>query len=322
VIAAETLVSDTKFLTPEYLASLQLKCGSGTGKEGDCCALQERRRWSGLDSKSYAVPDTDSQVCGRFMVRFQDAIKDDAIRNRLIPPLMVKLVGSAGSPELESRRSWMAVDWALREVAPTYFDLTPELAEHAAALRALPPITDKASARAAYPIRDAARTAAWNLREKNLGKLREELKKRIPAADAVAAAADAAAAAVAAAAVAAAVAAVAADAAAAAVAAAVAAVAAAVAVVADADAAAAAAVAAAVAAVAADAAAAAAVAAAVAAVADGSERYWKVYYAVRDALREHFEKTAKTTLREVSLKSWESGAKCLERMLELTEAAQ
>ena len=40
----QSLVTDPKFLTPEYLASLQLKCGSGTGKEGDCCALQERLR--------------------------------------------------------------------------------------------------------------------------------------------------------------------------------------------------------------------------------------------------------------------------------------
>lgn len=175
----ESLVKDPKFLTPEYLATLQLKCGSGTGKEGDCCALQERRRWSGLDSKVYTVPETDSQTCGRFMIRFQDAIKDDATRNRLIPPLMVKLVGSAGSPELEQRRAWIAVDWALREVAPAYFDMAPELAIHAAALRALPPITCKADASAAFTVRGAARSAAWNLRQKKLAEFREKFRAEL-----------------------------------------------------------------------------------------------------------------------------------------------
>ena len=260
----EALVTDPKFLSEEYLSSLHLRGGAGSGQEGDCCALQERRRWSGLDSKSYDVPETDSQVCGRFMVRLQDAIKDQEVRDRLIPPLIVKLVGSAGSKDLEQRRSWLAVDWALRDVAPAYFDMSPELATHAAALRALPEITSKETAEAAHSVRSTARAAAWELRQSKLATFREQLRieltKRMPA-EAEAAAVE------------------------------VVAVAAAAAVAAE-------------------------------VVAVGSARYWQIRNAVYAAVYKQFRESQSETrkkLREIQTASWESGAKCLERMLDLKE---
>ena len=268
----EALVTDPKFLSEEYLSSLHLRGGAGSGQEGDCCALQERRRWSGLDSKSYEVPETDSQVCGSFMVRFQDAIKDQEVRDRLIPPLIVKLVGSAGSKALEQRRSWLAVDWALREVAPAYFDMSPELATHAEALRALPPINSRAAAAQAYAVRDAARAAAWELRQNRLAEFRTALRielEKLPKPVTVAAAAAAAVEAVEA----------------------VAAVAAVEAVV-------------------------------EAVVEAGSDRYWQIRYAVRDALVKHFREDMGERLKVAQLASWESGAKCLERMLDLKEESE
>src|SRR5262245_31140546 len=138
-----------KFVTPEYLSALKLRQGKGTGKEGDRCAIQERRAWSNLDPASDAIPETDCRVCGRFLIRFQDAITDGEVRSRLCAPLLVKLVGSKGSKAVQERRRWIAVDWALREVAPFWLDFCPELTEHAAALRALPEITSREAAEAA-----------------------------------------------------------------------------------------------------------------------------------------------------------------------------
>src|SRR5579872_5005541 len=69
--------------TREQFDAVNLRLGKGSGKEGDHCAVQVVRAWEGLSPSTDTVPDTDSQVCGRFMIRFQDAIKDDATRNRL-----------------------------------------------------------------------------------------------------------------------------------------------------------------------------------------------------------------------------------------------
>jgi hypothetical protein len=145
------------FVTPEYIAALKLRIGKGTGEEGDRCALQERRAWTGLDPASDAVPETDSKVLGRFLIRFQDGIRDDELRNRVCGPLLVKLVGSKASAKIERKRAWVAVDWVCREILPMYLELNPELASHAEALRALPEITNKAAAENAASVRKAAR---------------------------------------------------------------------------------------------------------------------------------------------------------------------
>jgi FlaG/FlaF family flagellin (archaellin) len=61
--------------------------------------------------------------------------------------------------------------------------------------------------------------------------------------------------------------------------------------------------------------------AAVAAVA-GSPFYWEIRAAVREAVLKHLrESTSETTekLRAIQRDSWESGAKCLERMLDSKE---
>jgi hypothetical protein len=57
-------------------------------------------------------------------------------------------------------------------------------------------------------------------------------------------------------------------------------------------------------------------------VAAGSPYYWEIRTAVREAVLKHLrESTSETTakLRAIQGASWESGAKCLARMLELAE---
>src|SRR6185436_7568364 len=236
----------------DYLAHLRLQLGKGSGAPGERCAIQEVRAWLDLDASTDEIPDCVSKVCGRFMIRFQDSIKDDALRVKLCAPLLVQLVGSRASSKIERQRAWVAVDWVTREIAPLWLDQCPELGEHAAALRGLPEITSQATADAARPVREAARKAAWALRDEKWKRL------RAAAADAYAAAAAAA----------------------------------------DADAYAAAAAAADAYAAAAAAAGAYADAAAAAA-ADGKRIY--------DAIL--------ALLNETRVKVWESGARCLEKML-------
>jgi len=117
---------------------------------------------------------SDSPVCvcpaiARFVRRWNDDLPDDESRERLLRPVLPRLVGTAGDAALAERRSWIAADWLVREHAPAWLDLTPALAGHADVLRALPPVADRETARAAEraaeratdAARAAAREAAW-----------------------------------------------------------------------------------------------------------------------------------------------------------------
>ncbi len=165
-------------MTPEWLATVQLRRGTGTGKEGDACLIQVERRvlrdvalaYGAADLAAQYDPSTDacppctSPICGRLGIAIQDARDDWRAECVSVLPL---LVGSAGSPSLESRRAHRLLDWCIREVMPAYITILaahvePHDAMLAASLRAhgvttgaIAPIVDSASRSAAVkPIID------------------------------------------------------------------------------------------------------------------------------------------------------------------------
>ena len=66
--------------------------------------------------------------------------------NRLLKPLLPRLIGTRATPEIHERRSYLALDWLIREATPAWLDLVPALAPHAAALRDAAVIADAAAA--------------------------------------------------------------------------------------------------------------------------------------------------------------------------------
>ncbi len=125
-------------------------------------------------------PQCASKVIGAFVRSWNDGITDTEERTRLLLPLVPKLVGTAGSAELEHRRSLMAADWLVRTHTPAWLELAG-LTVQAESLRALPEITSMAQvpsirgpieavrkdAAAAWAAAwaaagDAARAAAWD----------------------------------------------------------------------------------------------------------------------------------------------------------------
>ena len=62
-------------VSDEFLRSLDLRAGKGTGKEGDRCSIQVYRAYHGLDPKYGTIPDGASKVVGAFIIGFQDRIK-------------------------------------------------------------------------------------------------------------------------------------------------------------------------------------------------------------------------------------------------------
>lgn len=104
-------------------------------------------------------------VIRRFMISWNDELPSDTERDRLLKPLLTKVVGTR-NPDIEERRSYMALDWLVRVHAPKFLELTGDLKPHAQTLRDLDEIVDLAGAMAAgnqvFAARAAARNAAWD----------------------------------------------------------------------------------------------------------------------------------------------------------------
>ena len=113
-------------------------------------------------------------VIGALCRSWNDALPSDADRDRLLKPLIPRLVGSRSTPAVEQRRAWLATDWLVRTCAPAWLTLVKDLEPHATALRGLPELISTERARDAQPTiaaagaaagdaaRDAARAAAWD----------------------------------------------------------------------------------------------------------------------------------------------------------------
>ncbi len=135
--------------------------GGHKGWEHGACVMEAvayvaGEAWS--DSPSCACP-----VIAAFMRNWNDSLRSDEERDRLLKPFIAKLVGSRSTPEVESRRAYMSLDWLIRVQTPAWLDLAG-LAEPAQEIRDLAEIVDLPTAEAAAPVVRAAQktaAAAW-----------------------------------------------------------------------------------------------------------------------------------------------------------------
>lgn len=143
------------------LATLRLSVGAHRPEDGEACAAEAANYAAGRPW-SDQLP---SAVIGAFVRAWNDSLGDDD-RNRLLGPLVRsgRLTSTPSDDAREQRRAWLAVDWLCRTYAPAWLDAAG-LTDHAATLRALAPVLDRATAAAtngplaaAWP---AARAAAW-----------------------------------------------------------------------------------------------------------------------------------------------------------------
>ena len=116
-------------------------------------------------------PECVCPVIAAALRNWNDSLKTDEERDRLLKPLIPHLIGTRGTKDDERRRSYMAVDWLIRVYTPKWLRLIPSLVEVAAKLEAwrevksdddLPTdLIEEARAKAAAA-RAAARAAAWD----------------------------------------------------------------------------------------------------------------------------------------------------------------
>ena len=145
------------------IAGLSLKSGSHSPDSTFCVmeavAFVAGEEWS--DHPQCACP-----VIAAFLRSWNDSLPSDAERDRLLKPLVAKLVGTKSTEAIEKRRGIMATDWMVRTNAPAWLRLAG-LTKQAEALESLPEITDYAKFSALKGLLEAARAdaaAAWAAR--------------------------------------------------------------------------------------------------------------------------------------------------------------
>ena len=154
--------------TVQSLDELILKEGSHSrrGKESVC--LMEAVAWVAGEKHSDR-PQCVSPVLSAFGRAWNDGMRSDEEREQL-KQYIPQLIGTAGDPDADERRAWMATDWLVRVYTPAWLRLAG-LSDQADTLAALQPIANAAYAAsvqgeldrvagAASAARSAARSAA------------------------------------------------------------------------------------------------------------------------------------------------------------------
>jgi len=140
----------------------------GTGKHDATDAPTGDRDLCIMEAVAYIAgePWSDAPACASpvvsaFLREWNDTLSDED-RDRLLPAAVwvPRLVDSLADNATEERRAYLALDWMIRVQTPAWLDLTPSLAPHAAALRALPEIVDLTTAENAVAVVNAAEAAA------------------------------------------------------------------------------------------------------------------------------------------------------------------
>ena len=152
------------FLDPDRLAKalqFDLRAGGHDSLASGACVMEAVSWVAGEPWSDH--PQCACPVIGAFLRTWNDGLPDDE-RNDLLRDLIPQLVGTRSTPEVEQRRATMAADWLVRVHTPAWLRLA-KLDAQAAALEALPEITDFAQCPSLMPALQAARTDAAAARD-------------------------------------------------------------------------------------------------------------------------------------------------------------
>ena len=148
------------------LETITLKSGSHNDRDDGVCAMEAVAWLAGEPHTDH--PQCTCRVLAAWMRGWNDGLPSDADRDRLLKPLLPRLLNTRSTKAVEERRSFIALDWLIREFLPSWLDGVESLKVHAAAIRALPEIADIATATQAGELvvraaKDAAAAgdAAW-----------------------------------------------------------------------------------------------------------------------------------------------------------------
>jgi len=141
----------------EQLPGIRLKSGAHYSFNEGACVMEAvawvaGERWS--DHPECACP-----VITAFLQSWNDALPNDAERDRLLMPLVMRVIGTRGDAKMEKRRAMMAADWYIRVQAPAWLRLAG-LTKQSDDLASLPEITDFLTCPSLMPVLNAVRDDA------------------------------------------------------------------------------------------------------------------------------------------------------------------
>jgi len=139
------------------MTGIVLKMYSHASREEGMCAMEAAAYVAGEEHSDR--PRCVCPIISTFIRNWNDGIADDETRTSILSPLLPKVINTRSTAEVERARSYMALDWLVRESASAWLD-TAGLSEHAAALRALSAIVDAETARACADTCRVAMSAA------------------------------------------------------------------------------------------------------------------------------------------------------------------
>ena len=152
-----------------WLDTVHLSSGAHNASDNKWCALEAVAYITGEPHSDH--PSCVDPVIAAFGRAWNDGLPDED-RDRLLKPFLLRMVGTASTPEIQDRRAFMAADWAVRVFTPAWLRLA-SLHDDATALEALPEMLSVELCQAAMPViakaqksadaaRAAARAAAWD----------------------------------------------------------------------------------------------------------------------------------------------------------------
>src|SRR3990167_2992462 len=98
------------------LASVSLLHGSHASRADGVWAMEAVAWLAG--EKHGDAPECTCPVIAAFVRRWDDRIKTDEDRTRLLRPLIPKLIGTRSTKAVEQKRALLIMDWLIRENTP------------------------------------------------------------------------------------------------------------------------------------------------------------------------------------------------------------
>jgi hypothetical protein len=156
-------MTDTTELDFTLLEKLgPLKNGGHKGPSDGACVMEAVAYVAGEPWSDH--PECVSPVIGAFLRNWNDNLPTDADRDRLLKPLIPKIINTRSTAAIEEQRSYLALDWMIRTFLPKWLRLA-KINDHADNIEALSPIIDMETATAAGPVVRAANEAASKARD-------------------------------------------------------------------------------------------------------------------------------------------------------------
>jgi hypothetical protein len=101
----------------EEILALDLKPG-GHDPDSAFCVMEAAAYVAGESWSDH--PKCVDRVLSNLLISKNDSLASDAERNRLLRPLIPRIIGTRGSDELSDSRAWLVIDWSLCTALPMF----------------------------------------------------------------------------------------------------------------------------------------------------------------------------------------------------------